>query len=74
MHDKKHLHHLLLTLGFGQRGVAAIYWVFSGILGILALALDSRSKLFALLLFIVILWGSLLFLHFIVRYTHEKSS
>jgi len=74
LHDKKHLHHLLLTLGLGQRGIAIAYWVFSGTLGILALTLDSRSKLFALILLIVFLSGSLLFLHFIVRYTHEKNT
>ena len=74
LHDNKHLHHLLLTLGFGQRGIAVAYWVFSGFLGVLALTLDSRSKLFALLLLIVVMSGSLLFLHFIVRYTHEKEA
>ncbi|MBI2034442.1 MAG: undecaprenyl/decaprenyl-phosphate alpha-N-acetylglucosaminyl 1-phosphate transferase [Candidatus Levybacteria bacterium] len=74
LHDKKHLHHLLLALGVGQRGVAIAYWGFSVILGILALTLDSRSKLFALLLLIISLFGSLLFLHFIVRYTHEKNA
>lgn len=74
LHDKKHLHHLLLTLGFSQRDIAVAYWVFSGFLGILALTLDSKSKLFALLLLIIIVSGSLLFLHFIVRYTHEKEA
>lgn len=74
LNDNKHLHHLLLKLGFGQRRIAISYWVFSGFLGGLALILDSRSKIFAFLMLIVVVTGSLLFLHFIVRYTHEKAS
>lgn len=62
-HDKKHLHHLLLGLGFGQRRIAIIYWIFSALLGISALLLSSAGKLFALIMLIVIIGGGLLFLH-----------
>lgn len=62
-HDKKHLHHLLLGLGFGQRRIAITYWLFSALLGISALLLPSSGKLFALIMLVVIIGGSLLFLH-----------
>ena len=35
--DNKHLHHLFLQMGFGQRRIALFYWAFSAILGVLAL-------------------------------------
>lgn len=35
--DKKHLHHALLRLGFGQRRVAVLCWVLAGSLGALSL-------------------------------------
>src|SRR5205823_9234765 len=28
-HDKEHLHHLLLKQGWGQRKIAAFYWIMS---------------------------------------------
>lgn len=62
-HDKKHLHHLLLNRGFGQRRIAISYWLFSAFLGVCALLLPSTGKLFALVTLIIILGGSLLFLH-----------
>ena len=70
--DKKHLHHLLLSLGFGQRRIAITYWIFSLILGTIALNLTSKGKLFALLMLGVIAGGGLIFLHHIVN--HEKSN
>ncbi len=65
-HDKKHLHHLLLKLGYGQRSIALFYWTISAILGAASLALSSAGKLFAILMLLVISWGALLFLHRVV--------
>lgn len=62
-HDKKHLHHLLLNRGFGQRRIAISYWLFSVCLGIIALTLSSKGKLFALIMLLVIIGGCLYFLH-----------
>ena len=61
--DKNHLHHLLLKRGFNQRQIALFYWCISAILGILALFLESASKIFAIIMVIVITGGTLLFLH-----------
>lgn len=69
--DKKHLHHLLLRLGFGQRRIAIIYWIFSILLGFIALNLSSKEKLFAIMMLAVIAGGGLLFLH---RITKDETS
>jgi len=59
--DTNHLHHTLLKLGWGKRRVAIFYWMVTGILGLIALQLNSQQKLYTIiLLFIVfalfILW------------------
>ncbi len=74
LHDDKHLHHILLKFGYSQRQIALFYWCFSAIVGAIALTLKSESKPFALLVLVVIVGGALLFLHFSVRYSHEKDS
>lgn len=70
--DKKHLHHILLKLGYNQRQVALFYWCISGILGMLSFLLESRSKVFAILMVIAITGGALLFLHSITNKKNEK--
>ena len=70
--DNKHLHHLLLKLGFGQRGVALFYWIISAILGAASLTLSSKGKLFAIVMLGVVLGGGLLFLHSTLKAKHEK--
>jgi len=72
--DKKHLHHILLKLGYNQRQIALFYWSISGILGMLSFLLESRSKLFAILMVIAGTGGALLFLHSITNKKHEKIS
>jgi UDP-GlcNAc:undecaprenyl-phosphate GlcNAc-1-phosphate transferase len=71
-HDKKHLHHLLLNLGFGQRRVALFYWLLSAILGVLALSLSSRGKVFALIMILLIIGGTLFSLHKVTKAKNEK--
>ena len=70
--DKKHLHHMLLHLGYSQRQVALFYWSISGILGIISLLLESRSKVFAILMVIAFTGGALRFLHMITKRKNEK--
>lgn len=72
--DKRHLHHVLLSLGFSQRQVALFYWVISAIVGVITLQLQSRNKFFALIMLLVIVTGALLFLHMFIRNKHEKQS
>jgi len=44
--DGKHLHHLLLKAGFSRPQIAILYWLFSLILGLISLFLNSRQKLY----------------------------
>lgn len=73
-YDNKHLHHLLLRLGYKQRQIALFYWLFSAILGTISLTLQSKSKVFALIMLIVIVGMALLFLHLMVRDRHEETT
>ncbi len=72
-HDKKHLHHLLLDLGFGQRRIALFYWTVSAILGALSLVLSSKGKLFAIIMLVIIAGGAILFLHFFIQRNNDKT-
>lgn len=73
-HDKKHLHHLLLQLGYGQRSIALFYWVISAILGTASLTLSSKGKLFALIMLLVIVGGGILFLHTVTKAQREEKN
>lgn len=70
--DKKHLHHILLKLGYNQRQVALYYWCFSAILGLISLTLESKSKVFAIIMVIAVTGGALLFLHRISKTKNEE--
>lgn len=71
--DKKHLHHLLLKLGYSQRQIALFYWIISAIVGTIALTVRSETKPFALLLVISLAGGGILFLHLLLRNEKESS-
>jgi UDP-GlcNAc:undecaprenyl-phosphate/decaprenyl-phosphate GlcNAc-1-phosphate transferase len=66
-HDRKHLHHLLLEQGFSQRQIALLYWFVSAIFGSLSLILSSRGKVFAIIMLVIIVGGTLLFLNYFLR-------
>jgi UDP-GlcNAc:undecaprenyl-phosphate GlcNAc-1-phosphate transferase len=73
-HDKKHLHHLLLSLGFGQRRIALFYWTISAILGALSLVLSSKGKLFAIIMLVILAGGAILFLQFLLKRADDETS
>lgn len=73
-HDKKHLHHLLLSSGLGQRRIALFYWVISAIFGALSLILSSRGKIFAIIMLVIIVGGTLLFLNYFIRKKNDQQS
>jgi UDP-GlcNAc:undecaprenyl-phosphate/decaprenyl-phosphate GlcNAc-1-phosphate transferase len=52
--DREHLHHKMIDLGMSRRQIAIVYWLVAAVLGLLALSLDSRGKLFAGVLIIVV--------------------
>jgi len=47
--DRGHLHHRLLDLGWSKAQVAIFYWLVTGILGILALNLNTSFKLYTMI-------------------------
>lgn len=72
--DKKHLHHLLLQKGIGQRRVALFYWLISAILGAASLTLSSTGKLFVFVMLGAVLGGGLLFLNITLKANNEKEN
>jgi len=74
LHDKLHLHHLLLSIGMRQRSIALFYWTISAILGSIALTLPNKAKLFAIIMLFIVVSGGIFFLHYIIRKTHGKQN
>lgn len=70
--DRGHLHHKLLELGWGRRKIALFYWGVSAILGIIALTVKSQQKMFALLLFSVMIGGFLLWVNFFSHFSKQQ--
>lgn len=62
--DRGHLHHKLLSLGWGRRRIALFYWLVSAILGLVAINLGSQQKLLAFVLLFTVLGSILLWLSF----------
>ncbi|HXS14905.1 MAG TPA: MraY family glycosyltransferase [Candidatus Saccharimonadales bacterium] len=73
-HDRGHLHHQLLRLGYSQRGIALFYYIVSAILGAASLTLSSTGKLFAILMLVVIAGGALLFLYNTIEQEDEQKT
>ena len=62
--DRGHLHHKLLSLGWGKRRIALFYWCITAILGVLALFFNAKMKLFAIVGVAVMLVGFFLWIYF----------
>lgn len=71
-HDKGHLHHLLLDSGVPHQYIAPIYWVGSFVLGIIALTLSSRGKLFAIILVLVVTSGIIITLRHVLKQKNKE--
>lgn len=70
--DRKHVHHLLLKMGWGQRRIALFYWLVSAIVGTVSLTLSSQGKLFAIIMLAVVIGGGLFFLHITLAKDNEN--
>lgn len=55
--DDKHLHFRLLNLGLSQRQTVLVYYIFSLIFGLSALFLQSKGKILALGVLVIIMLG-----------------
>ncbi|MEK7525111.1 MAG: MraY family glycosyltransferase [Patescibacteria group bacterium] len=62
--DRGHLHHKLLEMGWGRRRIALFYWGVTAFFGFLALNLNAKMKIFAIVGLAVALAGLLLWLYF----------
>lgn len=60
--DRGHLHHRLLNAGLSKTQVAIFYWVITLILGILAINLNTASKLYTMIGVAAILGAAILFM------------
>lgn len=61
--DRGHLHHKLLDLGWSHQKISLFYMVGSAMLGAATLLLDTRSKIFAGSLAVVIFFGVILWIN-----------
>jgi len=61
---REHLHHRLMSLGWGKRRIAVFYWAVTILLGFLALNLSSLQKLHALFMLALIFAAFLLWLNY----------
>lgn len=60
--DRGHLHHRLLDAGLTKKQVAYFYWLVTGILGVLALNLNTSNKLYTIVGVAVLIGGLILWL------------
>ncbi len=70
--DRKHLHHVLMDAGWGKRRIALFYWGVSAILGVIALVINSRQKIFALFLIAVAIGGFFLWVNFFSQFSKPQ--
>lgn len=63
--DAGHLHHRLLRLGWSKKKIAIFYWITTLFLGLLALSLSSRFKLYTIIIILFLLGGFFLWTRFI---------
>ena len=70
--DKKHLHHRLLALGWGQTRIVILYVAVAAAFGVSALFLQSREKLVALIILSLLMILTALF--FVQKERHAHSS
>ena len=62
-----HLHHHLLSLGWGRRRIAVFYWFISLTVGIIALFVNSKQKFFLGILFFVLIVGFILWVNMLQK-------
>ncbi len=62
--NREHFHHRLLDLGWSKKRIAVFYWLITLLLGILALNLNSKQKLYTMFMLIFIFIGIILWINF----------
>jgi len=72
--SRNHLHHRLLDAGWSKRQIALFYWLFSAILGVVALTVNARQKFFVVLLVGVTVGGLILWLKFFTTFLKKPAT
>ncbi|RJR25927.1 undecaprenyl/decaprenyl-phosphate alpha-N-acetylglucosaminyl 1-phosphate transferase [Candidatus Microgenomates bacterium] len=62
---KEHLHHKLLALGWSKKRISVFYWSITALLGLLALQLNSRQKLYTMFMLVIAFLGIILWLSYL---------
>lgn len=57
--DGLHLHHRLLKMGWSRPQIAVVYWLFSLVLGLISLTLNSQQKFYVFIGLLVLFVGLL---------------
>ncbi len=70
--DRQHLHYRLLDLGLSQRQVVALYYAYCAILGVVALAVNSRLLKLGMLVGLGL--ATILFLSWLARRTEKHDT
>ena len=62
---REHLHHRLMALGWGKRRISVFYWSITGLLGLIALQLNSRQKLYTIVSLVMAFFAFILWLNYL---------
>lgn len=65
--DREHLYHKLLDLGFSKCQIILLSWLFTALLGILALNLKTEGKFFAIITITILVSAFFMILNYLVR-------
>lgn len=65
--DRLHLHHRLLDFGFSHRQICWLYYSIAFIFGISALFLQTKGKIYALLILIILMFLIILFFYYLTK-------
>jgi UDP-GlcNAc:undecaprenyl-phosphate/decaprenyl-phosphate GlcNAc-1-phosphate transferase len=65
--DRMHLHHRLLDLGLSHKQICLLYYSIAFIFGISALFLQTRGKIYALLMLILLMFIIIIFFYYLTK-------
>ncbi len=65
--DRMHLHHRLLDFGFSHKQICLLYYAITFIFGISALFLQTRGKIYALLILFILMFCIIIFFYYLTK-------
>lgn len=71
--SRNHFHHRLLDAGWSKPRIALFYWLVSAILGVVALSVNAKQKLFAFLIVAVIIAMTIIWLKLSTIYLKKSA-